>query len=36
MTTKCRPPLRLEEFESRVTPDVTRAIGTLQIVDTHC
>jgi hypothetical protein len=34
MTQKRRLTLRLEEFECRLNPAVTRAIGTLQIVDT--
>jgi len=34
MTKNRRPPLRLEAFECRIAPAVTRAIGTLQIVDT--
>jgi hypothetical protein len=34
MSQKTRPKLRFEEFESRLTPAVTRAIGTFQIRDT--
>ena len=33
MIQKRRPLLRLEEYESRLTPAVIRAIGTHQIVD---
>jgi hypothetical protein len=34
MSKKSRAKLQLETFESRITPAVTRTIGTLQIVDT--